>query len=100
LKHEEWYEKYLEKTLLQVSEEGYEELIIKTSPDDINKVKSLISKLRLRGLKVSKEPVDIIGGIMAETPDGSVRLDYSLDLLLKMNEHRLMSTASKALFSG
>ncbi len=98
LYEEEWYSKYLEKILLKLSQESYENLIIKTNARDKSRVQALIIKLGLKGLTIADETVNILGGLVAETPDGSLRLDYSLDLLVDMNRHKLMSVASKKLF--
>ncbi len=98
LAEEEWYEKYLESILLKLTNENYDRLILKTNKRDKDTVQAIIAKLGLRGLEVSPEPVDILGGVIAEAPDGSVRLDYSLDLLVRMNEYKLMSVASRKLF--
>ncbi len=97
-KGEPWYEAYLEKILLRLRDEGYEELVLRVARDDMDRVQALVAKLGLANMRVSREPADIIGGVIAETPDGSVRLDYSIDLIVKMNIHKLMSTASRNLF--
>ena len=97
-KNEPWYEAYLERILLKLRDEGYPELVLRVARDDVDRVRALIARLGLANMRVSREPVDIIGGVIAETPDGSVRLDYSVDLIVKMNLHKLMSVASRNLF--
>ena len=91
------YEEYLVRVLRRLSQEGVE-LVVRAAEDDISRIQALISRLGIRNLTVSTQPIQILGGVVAETPDGSTRLDYSLDLLVKMNEHRLMSVASRVLF--
>ena len=97
IKNTKEYEDYLARTLSRLASEGVE-YVVRTSQDDISRVQALISRLGIRSLRVSREPAKILGGIIAETPDGSVRLDFSLDLLVEMNKHRLMSVASRVLF--
>ena len=91
------YEEYLVRILTRLASEGVE-YVVRASQDDISRVQALISRLGIRNLRVSREPADILGGVVAETPDGSVRLDFSLDLLVEMNRHRLMGAASRVLF--
>ncbi len=100
LKGEKVYEDYLIKILSRLAGEEYEGLVIRVAEDDMDRVQAIISRLGLSRLKLSREPAPIIGGVIAESPDGSVRLDYSLDLLIQMNKHRLMGVASKILFPG
>ena len=92
------YEDYLVRVLSRLSGEEYGQLILRVSADDRDRVQALVSRLGLRNLTVSPEPADILGGVIAETPDGSVRLDFSIDLLVEMNKHRLLGAASKVLF--
>ncbi len=99
LAEEEWYKKYLESVLLKLTQENYDRLILRTNKRDKDTIQAIIAKLGLRGLEVSSEPVEILGGVIAEAPDGSLRLDYSLDLIVKMNEYKLMSVASRKLFT-
>jgi len=92
------YENYLVRVLSRLSGEEYDQLVVKVAEDDRDRVQALISRLGLRNLVVSPEPAKILGGIVAETPDGSTRLDFSLDLIVEMNKHRLLGTASRVLF--
>ena len=92
------YENYLIKVLTRLNEEDYPQLVVYTSEDDVSKVQAIISRLGLHKLVVSTKPAEILGGVIAETPDKSVRLDFSLDLLIKINEHRLLGAASRVLF--
>jgi vacuolar-type H+-ATPase subunit E/Vma4 len=66
------------------------------APEDLDLAKSIASRYP-ELLKVSREPVDIIGGVIAESQDGAVKLDYSLDLIISRNEAKLRYIALKAL---
>ena len=98
VKNTKAYENYLVKVLTRLNEEDYPQLVVHTSEDDISRVQAIISRLGLSKLVVSPKPANIIGGVIAETPDKSVKLDFSLDLLIKINEHRLLGAASRVLF--
>ncbi|MCE4628464.1 MAG: V-type ATP synthase subunit E [Desulfurococcales archaeon] len=92
------YEDFIVKVLSGLSKEEYPELVLRVAEDDMSLVQGLVGRLGMRNLTVSREPAPILGGIIAETPDGSVRLDYSLDFIIEMNKHRLLGAASKVLF--
>lgn len=94
----DWYGRYMEKVVKRVAEEAESKLIVKVAEEDVELAKSLIEKYGNSKLELSSEPADIIGGIIAYTPDGSSKVDYSLDLLIKMEEYRLRGAASKVLF--
>jgi V/A-type H+-transporting ATPase subunit E len=93
-----WYKEYMEKVIKAIAEEAPDKMIIKVASEDAELVGTLIAMYGGGKLELSGEFADIIGGAIAETPDGSTRLDYSLDLLFKMEEYRLRSAASRALF--
>ncbi len=93
----EWYEKYMEAVLARIARESEGEMIVRVAEDDVDLASRLLEKLGDPRLRLG-DPVGIIGGAVAESPDGSVRLDYSLDLLVKMEEHRLRGVAARVLF--
>ncbi|MEB3780935.1 MAG: hypothetical protein GSR85_12030 [Desulfurococcales archaeon] len=100
-KGEEWYERYLKRVIGTIAKEADSvngKMILKTSRDDIERVKSLVKEMNLGNLIVSSDPIDIMGGVVAESEDGSLRLDYSLDLMVKLGESRIRSIASRVLF--
>ncbi|MCE4620668.1 MAG: V-type ATP synthase subunit E [Desulfurococcales archaeon] len=94
----DWYKEYMERVIKAIAEEAPGKMLVKVAEEDAQLASSLISKYGGGKLELAGEYIDIIGGAIAETPDGSTKLDYSLDLLFKMEEYRLRSAASRALF--
>jgi V/A-type H+-transporting ATPase subunit E len=97
-KAEDWYKAYMESVFKTLALEARELGVLKVmvAPEDVELATSIASRYP-ELLKVSKEPVNIIGGVIAETRDGSIRLDYSLDLIISRNEARLRYIALKTL---
>ena len=94
----DWYRAFMEKILgIIAGEAGEEGMIVRVAPEDRALAEEIISRLGLP-LRVSGDPADIVGGAIGESPDGSTRLDYSLDLLVKMEEYRLRGVAARILF--
>ncbi|MCE4600873.1 MAG: hypothetical protein F7C38_04830 [Desulfurococcales archaeon] len=94
----DWYNSYMENIIKKLSGEVESEMMVLTAPEDRELVQGLLEKYGGGKLKLSEDAVDILGGIIAVSPDGSTRVDYSLDLLVKMEEYRLRGVASKVLF--
>ncbi|MFP3319051.1 MAG: V-type ATP synthase subunit E [Acidilobus sp.] len=94
----EWYTKFLRRILdsLQDEAESYGGFIIHGSAEDLNLLRDLIKGYS--GLELSEEPVQVVGGVVAISKDGSVRLDYTLDQLVKENYTYLRGLASRELF--
>jgi len=94
----EWYTKFLRRILdsLQDEAESYGGFIIRGSAEDLNLLRDLIKGYS--GLELSEEPVQVVGGVVAISKDGSVRLDYTLDQLVKENYTYLRGLASRELF--
>ncbi len=97
-KDEDWYKGYMESLFETLALEAKELGVLKimVAPEDLKLAKSIASRYP-ELLKVSEEPANIIGGVIAESQDGSVRLDYSLDLVISRNEARLRYIALKVL---
>lgn len=97
-KREEWYRDFIVRVMELLASEarGTGKLIIKVAGDDYELVSSVASNYGGL-LEVSGDPINIIGGLIAETPGGETKLDYSLDHILERNEARLRSVALKAL---
>jgi V/A-type H+-transporting ATPase subunit E len=97
-KDEDWYKTYMESVFRALAVEARElgALKVMVAPEDLDLAKSIASRYP-ELLKVSREPVDIIGGVIAESQDGTVKLDYSLDLIISRNEAKLRYIALKAL---
>jgi len=94
----DWYRAYMRRVIERITREAPGEMIVHVAPEDVELAKSIIEEVGGGKLRLG-DPVEIVGGAIAESPDGSVRLDYSLDLLVKMEEYRLRSVAAKVLFS-
>ncbi len=94
----DWYKDYMERVIKAIAEEAPGKMLVKVAEEDAQLASSLISKYGGGKLELAGEYISIIGGAIAETPDGSTKLDYSLDLLFKMEEYKLRSAASRALF--
>jgi len=94
----EWYTKFLRRILdsLQDEAESYGGFVIHGSAEDLNLLRDLIKGYS--GLELSEEPVQVVGGVVAISKDGSVRLDYTLDQLVKENYTYLRGLASRELF--
>jgi len=94
----EWYTKFLRRILdsLQDEAESYGGFIIHGSAEDLNLLRDLIKGYS--GLELSEEAVQVVGGVVAVSKDGSVRLDYTLDQLVKENYTYLRGLASRELF--
>ena len=94
----EWYTKFLRMILdtLQDEAKSYGGFIIHGSAEDLNLLRDLIKGYS--GLELSEEPVQVVGGVVAVSKDGSVRLDYTLDQLVKENYTYLRGLASRELF--
>ncbi len=97
-KDEDWYKTYMESVFRALAAEARElgALKVMVAPEDLDLAMSIASRYP-ELLKVSREPVDIIGGVIAESQDGTVKLDYSLDLIISRNEAKLRYIALKAL---
>jgi len=94
----EWYTKFLRRILdtLQDEAKSYGGFIIHGSAEDLNLLRDLIKGYS--GLELSEEAVQVVGGVVAVSKDGSVRLDYTLDQLVKENYTYLRGLASRELF--
>lgn len=94
----EWYRLYMERVFKILESEAREvgPLRVMVAEDDRELARTLASQYP-ELLSLAEEPADVIGGVIAESRDGSIRLDYSLDLIISRNEARLRHAALKAL---
>lgn len=99
-KNKEWYINFMKKVISSVAaeSENYNGLVIYASKDDRELVKKLASQYK--GIEISNEDVNIIGGIIAVNKEGTIKLDYSIDQIIKENEVFLKGIASEKLFGG
>ncbi len=98
-KGEKWYREYLEAAIKRaVSELPPGEVVVRASPEDKSVVEEIVKEeVSGRSVRVLADG-SIRGGIIAETVDGLVRTDYSLELLIRTMESALRSKASRELF--
>ncbi|MCE4601580.1 MAG: V-type ATP synthase subunit E [Desulfurococcales archaeon] len=99
-KNEEWYPRFMRRVLERIAEEArrHDRVIVKVAKDDLELARGILQTLHARNIILSPEPAPIKGGAIAESEDGSIRIDYSLDLILSLNEAKLRLAASRALF--
>ncbi len=101
MKGENWYREFLKEIVSRInSEMGDRKVILSASADDIDRLKEIVKETGLDDrMIVSQTPIGIIGGVVAESEDGSERLDYSLDLIIRNNETRIRALIARILFS-
>lgn len=99
-KDEEWYARFMERVLRRIAEEAqvHGRVIVKVARDDLEMARTILQTIPASNVVLSPEPAPIKGGAIGESEDGSIRIDYSLDLILELNEARLRLAAAKALF--
>ncbi len=99
-KQGEWYKSYVERSLERALRELPEgQIIVEANPADVGLVENAKSRVP-GGERIAEIRADesITGGIVTSTPDGSQRMDLSLDLLIKIIEPRLRLIAGRTLF--
>lgn len=98
----EWYEAYMLRVFRALREEAelHGGLRVRVAREDLEVARRIVPEVGGGLLELEEDPAEILGGAVAETPDGSTRIDYSLDLLLEEEEQRLRSVAEKALFGS
>ncbi|MCS7107609.1 MAG: V-type ATP synthase subunit E family protein [Acidilobaceae archaeon] len=96
MKREAWYEKFLQRSIERALAEAgrAEEVELRAAEEDMKLVREIASRYKV---KVSPEPANIVGGIIAVVRGGELRLDFSVDLFLSRNDARLRNLALKAL---
>ncbi|MEL9990930.1 MAG: V-type ATP synthase subunit E [Thermoproteus sp.] len=76
------YIRFLENILIKAKEVIGDDLLVYSSPKDKNTIAILMRKLGLKGEVAER---DIIGGLIASSRDGSVKLDMSIESLIESN---------------
>lgn len=96
----EWYTKYLKSVIEELAEESkeYGGFILQVNKDDRKLVSDMIKAYPT--LELSEQGVDITGGLIAISKDGSLRVDYSIDQFIKENLSSLRGLASRTLFGS
>ena len=97
----EWYRSFMKKLVDRLAEEaaGGSVFIVKAAKEDHSLVEELLKETGLYGksLKLSKEPADIKGGIIAVSEDGDIVLDYSFELFLENIKPKIRSRVARLL---
>ncbi len=97
----EWYRSFMKKLVDRLAEEaaGGSVFIVKAAKEDHSLVEELLRETGLYGksLKLSKEPADIKGGIIAVSEDGDIVLDYSFELFLENIKPKIRSRVARLL---
>ena len=79
--------------------EAYIDKLLEKAKNDIEVAKVYCNKNDAKIVKGFKaEPSDILGGLIAENADGTVRVDYSFDTLLQNIKENELQKISKILF--
>ncbi|MFP3144290.1 MAG: V-type ATP synthase subunit E [Caldisphaera sp.] len=99
-KKEEWYINFMKKIISIVASEAenYNGLTIYCSEEDKYLVQKIVSQYK--NIEISNESAKIIGGIIATNKEGTIKLDFSIDQIIKENEVFLKGIASEKLFGG
>ncbi len=97
----EWYRSFMKKLVDRLAEEaaGGSVFIVKAAKEDYSLVEELLKETGLYGesLRLSKEPADIKGGIIAVSEDGDIVLDYSFELFLENIKPKIRSRVARLL---
>ncbi len=100
-RNSEWYRSFMKKLVDRLAEEaaGGSVFIVKAAKEDYSLVEELLKETGLYGksLKLSKEPADIKGGIIAVSEDGDIVLDYSFELFLENIKPKIRSRVARLL---
>ncbi|MCE4608570.1 MAG: hypothetical protein F7B61_06415 [Caldisphaeraceae archaeon] len=99
-KKEDWYRLFIKNLvdMLSLDAQSYGVLVVYASEEDRDLVKDIVSGYE--SIELADEPIEILGGLVATNKDGSVKLDYTIDQIIKENEVYLRGVASESLFGG
>ncbi|WP_297418634.1 V-type ATP synthase subunit E [Thermococcus sp.] len=106
LPEEDYFPMLVNLTARAVEELGTESIVVRSNEKTLNIVsgklgefkKALTEKLGNRVDVKLGEPVKTIGGVIVETPDGTVRVDNTFDARIERFESELRAEIAKALF--
>lgn len=77
---------------------GYVDVIVYVRSSDIDVIKSIVKKEKLKQVKEIKVNDNIIGGVIVESIDKTMIIDNSYDSRLKAIESRMLQILSRELF--
>ncbi|GEM_PF-487989 len=99
-KKEDWYRLFIKNVVdaLSLDAQSYGVLIVYASEEDRDLVRDTVSGYD--SIELADEPIEILGGLVATNKDGSVKLNYTIDQIIKENEVYLRGVASESLFGG
>ncbi|MCE4614316.1 MAG: V-type ATP synthase subunit E [Desulfurococcales archaeon] len=95
----DWYKKFMKGLVDRLSEEASSTFIVRCAKEDYKLVEKLLKDTGLYGktLKLSREPADIKGGIIAVSEDGDAVLDYSFELFLENIKPKIRTRIARLL---
>jgi vacuolar-type H+-ATPase subunit E/Vma4 len=99
----ETYKEYLRKLLEKAVEQiDSPEIVVEANKRDIPLLEKLASEIDTKGktIRVSREPVNILGGIRARSPDSRIKIDLSIDLIFDQIASDYRAQIAEALFGG
>ncbi|WP_457741323.1 V-type ATP synthase subunit E [Thermococcus sp.] len=102
----EYYPMLIDLTVEGLSELGIDEAVIRSNAktvkllsEKLEDFKKAVSEKLRREIEIKLgEAIDVIGGVIVEAPDGSVRVDNTFEARMERFESELRATIAKALF--
>ena len=106
LPDEEYFPMIVELTAKAVEELGIDKIVVRSNERTLKLVVERLSEFREKlkealGKDVEVtigEPIQTIGGVLVESPDGTVRVDNTFEARIERFESDLRATIAKALF--
>ncbi|ASA78555.1 V-type ATP synthase subunit E [Thermococcus sp. 5-4] len=106
LPEEEYFPMLVDLTVKALEELGGEACIIRSNVKTLKLLESKLGEFRKtvaaklgRDVEISLgEPISTIGGVLVETPDGSIRVDNTFESRIERFESELRAEIAKALF--
>ncbi len=106
LSEEEYFPMLIDLTVKALEELGGEACLVRSNEKTLKLLESKLEEFRKsvaarlgRDVEISLgEPISTIGGVIVETPDGSVRVDNTFEARIERFESELRAEIAKALF--
>ncbi|AJC71542.1 MAG: V-type ATP synthase subunit E [Thermococcus sp.] len=100
LPEDEYFEVLVGLAKEAVGELGIEKIIVRSNEKTLRLIESRINEFSERvGADVSAgEPIECIGGVLVESPDGTIKVDNTFDGRIERLESELRAAIAKALF--
>ncbi|ACS32645.1 V-type ATP synthase subunit E [Thermococcus gammatolerans] len=100
LPDDEYFEALVSLTKEAIEELGTKKIVLRSNERTLKLIDSRMEEFSEKvGVEVSLgEPIECIGGVLVESPDGTVRVDNTFDARIERLESELRATVAKALF--